>query len=1095
MTTESKKTLTQDYNQEGIKTIHGLAAVRKRPGMYVGSTQSLNGHNSHGLIQIAQEVLSNAIDEAYSGFGDVITFTIHKDNSVTVQDRGRGMPKGKNYDDVIRAVTVLHSSGKFDAKSYANSIGQNGVGIKATNALSKYIEVEAITTNKEHYYIKFNQEQVVEKKKLPYDKSMHTGTKITFLPDDTVFSTIDWEDEPLENKIEQSAYLTPKIKFIFTDERKTMSVPIDNSDTDSTESLDSSDSEISTEPDTTSDESDSDNDSIPETKEVTYQKTWYSKHGLADYVAHLAEDEDLIRGLNKPIDFKGNYDYKTSKATGTIEVQGAIMYTDGSGENILSFANGAPTIDGGYHVDGAKQGVYQAIKDYINSNDKILKKNQSIDSQDTRDGLILALLVKIPENILQFESQSKTKLSTTTAKTATKNIIYDQFTKWLYDNPKLAKQIVQNMADSKNARITAIKAKKAAREARKTKNNNGKLYVSPKLRTATAKDPKDKELYIVEGDSACLQEDTKIRLADGRNLTIKEITKEFQNGKTNYVYSSNITEENMYHNKLTSRSLAVEPITWAGITRKNAKFIRVYIDNGTYIDCTPDHKFLLIDGTYKEAQDLTPDDSLQVMPLKYDDENYMLYKWKPVHKIIAEQLNLISKDNPTHLQVHHKDGNKHNNTPENLVALNAHDHARITAQQVENRYGISFGKLTSNLYHNDPEYHKRQKEIQAMGGHAGKGSKHHVNWTPELKEKYSKTTKEGMKKIPKSKWHDMRVQQKITCTLAFYKTLLRHGISLDDIKDAVHPTKSGKWSPKQLKDPQTGKYKTQMALWKRQYGSGTRAVALTYPEIMKYYNNDDDLLEAIKHVNHRIVKITPLAKCQDAYDITVAKTHNFVLSNDVFVHNCSGLSKGRNPKTQAIFPIRGKILNTEGKKLSRVIKNQEISTIASVLKAGIGKDIFNPKDLDYDKIIIASDADPDGYAIRILLITLFFNFFPGLIENGHLYYVNAPLFKISHYVRGKQVNDYVYTEAERDQVVNKLPKSAKVTVSRFKGLGEMSTEESKKTLLDPSSRYLTRVSSTDFKASKEILRLIEGKKSAPRKQWIIDNVNFDETTE
>lgn len=712
MRTESKKTLTQDYNQEGIKTIHGLAAVRKRPGMYVGSTQSLNGHNSHGLIQIAQEVLSNAIDEAYSGFGDIITFTIHKDNSVTVQDRGRGMPKGKNYDDVIRAVTVLHSSGKFDAKSYANSIGQNGVGIKATNALSKYIEVEAITTNKEHYYIKFNQEQVVEKKKLPYDKSMHTGTKITFLPDDTVFSTIDWEDEPLENKIEQSAYLTPKIKFIFTDERKTMSVPIDNSDTDSTESVDSSDSEISNEPDITPDESDSDNDSIPETKEVTYQKTWYSKHGLADYVAHLAEDEDLIRGLNKPIDFKGNYDYKTSKATGTIEVQGAIMYTDGSGENILSFANGAPTIDGGYHVDGAKQGVYQAIKDYINSNDKILKKNQSIDSQDTRDGLILALLVKIPENILQFESQSKTKLSTTTAKTATKNIIYDQFTKWLYDNPKLAKQIVQNMADSKNARITAIKAKKAAREARKTKNNNGKLYVSPKLRTATAKDPKHKEIYIVEGDSAA-----------------------------------------------------------------------------------------------------------------------------------------------------------------------------------------------------------------------------------------------------------------------------------------------------------------------------------------------------------------------------------------------SGLSKGRNPKTQAIFPIRGKILNTEGKKLSRVIKNQEISTIASVLKAGIGKDIFNPKDLDYDKIIIASDADPDGYAIRILLITLFFNFFPGLIENGHLYYVNAPLFKISHYVRGKQVNDYVYTEAERDQVVNKLPKSAKVTVSRFKGLGEMSTEESKKTLLDPSSRYLTRVSSTDFKASKDILRLIEGKKSAPRKQWIIDNVNFNETTE
>lgn len=680
----TKEQLAKDYDH--VTVINGLAAVRKRPGMYIGSPRSLDGQNPQGLIHIAQEVLSNAIDEAYAGFGNEIQMIVHKDNSMTIIDQGRGLPTGgKDLKSAIQSATVLHASGKFDNKSYANALGTNGVGMTSCNATSKYFDIVAVTTKNEHYHLKLNGEKVVEKEFLPYKKGMHTGTTITFLPDDTFFDTIDWDDEPLINKMEQSAFLTPNVKFIFIDERK----PYQGDDG----------------------------------KHEHYYQEWYSKNGMPDYVAYIAQSEDLVKGLKKPIAFKGDYDYSTAQEpthgkdnknlTGTISVEGALIYTESTGSTAFSFVNGGPTPQNGTHVDGANAGIAQAFKDYVNNFRKQLKlkKTQNIDTQDTRDGLILSLLVKLPENIMMFDSQSKTRLVTPEAKDATKQIVYNQLSAWLADHPKIAKAIIENMIDSKNAREAALKAKRAARQARKTKNGNGKLFVSSNLKKATSSNPKEKELYIVEGLSAA-----------------------------------------------------------------------------------------------------------------------------------------------------------------------------------------------------------------------------------------------------------------------------------------------------------------------------------------------------------------------------------------------GSLIKARNPKTQAIFPIKGKILNTEGLKLARVIKNPEISTIASVLKAGIGS-VFEPEELDYDKVIINSDADPDGYAIRALLITLFFNFFPKLIEQGHLYYVNAPLFKISHYVKGKQINDFVYTEEERDKKLKELGAKANPSVSRFKGLGEMSVDEAKLTLLGPKTRYLTQVTSNDAQDAKEALKLMMGKDAKPRKAWIEKNVDFDGTTE
>lgn len=453
MAKKTKEQLARDYDH--LDTMEGLQAVREVPGMYVGSPQSLDGKNPQALIQIAQEILSNAVDEAYTGFGKLITMTVHKDNSMTVTDEGRGMPKGKDFDSVRRGFTVLHTSGKHNG-DYQNSLGQNGVGIKSTTALSKYIKAEVVTSQQEHYEVEYHMETPVVEKDLPYKKDMHTGTKVTFLPDDEIFDTIVWDDKPLINKLEQTAFLTPGVKFVFTDERNIGE------------------------------------DGKP------FRKEWLAENGMADYVSYIAQSEELVKGLKKPITFSGNYiDEKDNE----IGVEGALIYTESSGETIVAFANGAPTIDGGVHIDGAQQSIYKAFSDFAKDK-KLIKKGKAFDSSDARDGLILALLVKIPTDILIFTSQSKTKLVTVQAKDAAKQVVYDQLTKWLYDNESTAKRIITNMLDARDARNAAIQAKKAAKEARKTKDGGGRLVVSSKLKPASGRDPKTKSLFITEGDSA-----------------------------------------------------------------------------------------------------------------------------------------------------------------------------------------------------------------------------------------------------------------------------------------------------------------------------------------------------------------------------------------------------------------------------------------------------------------------------------------------------------------------------------------------------------------------------------------------------------------
>lgn len=452
---------------DSISTYEGLEAVRNRPGMYVGSTTSENGEQPRALQQLIQEIISNSADEAMNGYGDTVSVEIHPDNSISISDRGRGLPAGKDFDDVIRAATVLHSSGKFDEDSYNAAGGTNGIGLKATNALSEYLTISAVTSVGEKYFIKFKQEEVLEKKMSKAKKGEPTGTTITFLPDDTIFSTIDWDAKQIGSKLDNLAYITPGVKYEIMDNRV----------------------------------------------EEPVKHSYLHKDGMKDLVKAHAEGLELV-GTEEPLRFLGDYYFdKQQKGVGTdstvkntkdlskIGVEVALTWTENMNEEIICYTNGIPNKDGGPHLDGARNAITKVVTDFAKNN-KLLKAKEKIDPSDTRDGLIMVVSVTIPGDMLQFESQTKEKLGTTQARAAVANVLEEHLTKWFYDNNKNATKIIEKMKDASEARDAALKARKASKLSRTSKGKKDIFDVSSKLVRGDSKNAAINELFLVEGDSA-----------------------------------------------------------------------------------------------------------------------------------------------------------------------------------------------------------------------------------------------------------------------------------------------------------------------------------------------------------------------------------------------------------------------------------------------------------------------------------------------------------------------------------------------------------------------------------------------------------------
>lgn len=425
------------YDESSIKILEGLEAVRKRPGMYIGST------DKRGLHHLVWEIVDNSIDEVINGYGNEIKIIIHKDKSISVEDHGRGVPvgmhaSGKSTPEVI--YTVLHAGGKFESGGYKVSGGLHGVGGSVVNALSKWMEV-TICKDKAIYQISFANGGHVSSPLKKIGTTNRTGTTVRFLPDDEIFSSTNFSFTTICERMQESAFLLKGLKIEVIDEED-------------------------------------------EKKEV-----FCYENGLEAYVDYLNEGKNI---LHKTVLFSGIKD--------KIEVDIALQYTDTYNENIISFVNNVKTGDGGSHEVGFKTALTRVFNDYCKERGIIKGKDKAFEGSDVREGLTAIISLKIPENLLQFEGQTKGKLGTPQARTAVDSIVSEKLAFFLEENKKIAEDIIEKSLRSKTAREAARKAREEARKGKSKNPKEGAL--SGKLTPAQSKDKTKKELFLVEGDSA-----------------------------------------------------------------------------------------------------------------------------------------------------------------------------------------------------------------------------------------------------------------------------------------------------------------------------------------------------------------------------------------------------------------------------------------------------------------------------------------------------------------------------------------------------------------------------------------------------------------
>lgn len=1097
-----------NYDAKQIKLLQGLEPVRKRPGMYIGST------DSKGLHHLAKEIADNSVDEAIAGFGEKIQLIrkkptkIHEELSpkgalgeeaIVVIDNGRGIPTEMHESGVSAmevVMTKLHAGGKFEETAYQASGGLHGVGSSAVNAVSSAMQIIS-KRNGKYFYQTHSQgipkSKVVEIKESKVKElfptaskdfvNYKTGTIVCFVPDETIFSTTQFSQNILTQVLKDRAYLMAGLYFEFID-------LIGDS-----------------------------------------HQHFYFEGGIRALVKH-------INMSRKPLHNVFHVDqFWTDEETGKkIGVEVALQYNDSFNQRIESYVNVIRTPDGGTHINGFRSALSKVLRDYAEKNE-LLKPKEKFNVDDLMEGLTAVIFVKMPANDLQFESQTKAKLNNAEAQSAVYYVVKEGLSTFLEENPKVGKTIVGKI-------LLAARARMAARAAKDAVVRKGVLEGSSlpgKLADCQSRKAEEAEIYIVEGDSAggCFSEKTKVALADGRHLSFKNLVAEAQKGKQNFCYTIR-----------QNGKIGLEKIINPRLTKKNAQVIEVKLDNKEKIICTPDHKFMLRDGSYKEAQNLKPNDSLMPLYRKPSDINQpkitiddyeMVWdpksdSWLFTH-LLGDWYNRwqkkYNKKDGDHC--HHLDFNKQNNNPTNLTRLPAAKHLQLHRKQAHKTLHTPEAIEKSRKIRQSQKFRKKMSQRmrhpqtkailskQAQKQWANEDYKQFMleSWKNfyESNPEYQTQVKKQLNQAQKKYWHKKahRQQQALRVKTYFEKNPAAKENLSQQAQMQWQDKALLEWRSQATKKQWTPEFRTQRRKTLRQtyYKKTISALnqsknengqidlklyrqhrlktndksLLRFDTLVERYfaGNKAQALEVATHHNHKIVSIKKLNKKIDVYDLEVPHSHNFALASGVFVHNSA--KQGRDRKFQAIFPLRGKILNTERARLDRVVAFEELKNLVIALGAGIGE-TFDIENLRYHRIILMNDADVDGEHITTLGLTFFFRHLPEIVKQGYLYVAMPPLYKLT---AGKK-EVYVYTEDEREARLTELKKeySSTIKIQRYKGLGEMNPEQLWSTTMNPQSRILKKVTIADAQMADQTFSDLMGNDVMPRKKFIQKQAQFAE---
>jgi DNA gyrase subunit B len=1083
------------YGADAITVLEGLDPVRRRPGMYIGSTSAA------GLHHLIWEVVDNCIDEAMAGYANEITVILLKDGMVRVDDNGRGIPVEKHKATGLSALetvlTKLHAGGKFGGGGYKVSGGLHGVGVSVVNALSEYLRAEVHRDG--HMWMQEYKIGKPVRKAAPVGTSKKTGTTIIFKPDATIFTETEFDWGKILDRLRQQAYLTKGVTIKVIDQRS---------------------------------------------GHTPKHYRFYFEGGIVSYVKSLHRNQTV----------KNQTIFYCEKEIHDVKVEISLQYNDQYNETTLAFANNIYNPEGGTHLVGFKTALTRTLNSYGRTKNLIKEKEENLTGDDVREGLTAIISIKIPDP--QFEGQTKGKLGNAEVKTYVEQTFGETFATYLEEHPKEAEAIIGKCVLSAQARL-------AARTARATILRKGALEgmtLPGKLADCSSRHPEECELYIVEGDSAggCFSGDTKVALADGRNLSFKELIEENKRGNKNYCYTLDKNGE-----------VAIESIKDPRLTKKRAEVIKVILDNDEEIVCTPDHKFRLADGSYIEAQNLTPTMSLAPLYKKLSKKegritiagyemvwSHLQNRWVFTH-MLADKYNLkngiYNLDAGSHK--HHCDFNKLNNNPNNLSRMTKENHTKLHATMAEKTILRKDVKEKCARLKQTPEYRLKLSRIMtAMGPQlSARAKKQWENsaYKEFMKNKflefyyshadYREKNNQLLKEVSVSYWAqaDNKKQQAKRVKEFFITHPERKELLSKIAKEQWNNTNLKNWRAQKTKEQWTEEFRQKRTTaYNQTYYNHTISLLknilekngdindyekartknrnnnlLKIPTFTERFFNSDysRMLEAVKCYNHKIKRLEKVSQKIDVYDLEVPGTHNFALASGIFVHNSA--KQGRNRRFQAILPLRGKILNVEKARLDKMLANNEIKNLVIAMGTNIDDQVDLAK-LRYHRIIIMTDADVDGAHIRTLLLTLFFRHFTPLVTGGHIYIAQPPLYQIK---KGTHVQ-YAYSDEEKIKIIKELggevmegaeivedengeneeimatdeeretkdkkKGTTKIVIQRYKGLGEMNPEQLWETTMDPEKRIVKQVSIEDAALADQTFDMLMGDDVAPRKHFI-----------